>query len=151
MRFSREERRDFFPGRTLDDRSSLIINLIARTPVAYSLDELARQVHLSNSRLEHLFKRDTGVSIRTLAVSLRLHHAATLLTEPALPIKQAQCDAGFHHASNFNHLFRRHFGCTPTAYRSFRSSQTEEEQKRPIECACDARARALVLLAMRLL
>jgi transcriptional regulator GlxA family with amidase domain len=149
MRFSGEGHRDFSPGRVRDDRLSIVIELIVRAP-AYPLDELASQVHLSNSRLEHLFKRETGVSIRTFAVSLRLHRAATLLTKAAVPIKQAQFDGGFNHASNFSHLFRQHFGCNPSAYQSLRLQLTEE-QKRPIECACQPDTLRLVLSAMRML
>jgi len=50
MRFSREERRDSSPGRVLAHRSLIVIELIARAPAAYSLDELARHVDLGPSR-----------------------------------------------------------------------------------------------------
>jgi len=155
MRLLRDESRGSSSDRDYDSRSACVIGLLSSSSGRYSLDQLARHLCVSKSRLEHLFKHETGMSIRTFAVSFRMHRAAALLLEPGVSIKEARCDAGFLHAANFNHLFRRHFGCSPTVYRASvmegKQKRPNRKQERPTQCACSTGALDLVLSAMPLL
>lgn len=141
------EARNLSPDCKPDARHTQVIEILADARQRHSLAELARRLDLSPSRLEHVFKSETGVSLRTFAINLRLHRAAELLATPDVLIKSVLYETGFNHPANFSHLFRKHFGVTATRFKDLRSSR----QKKPIDCACDANALRLVALAMRLL
>lgn len=150
MRYARDVLSPF--DRRDDERSLVVIDLLTRAQGPLVLSDLAHHLGISVSRLEHVFKQGTGVSIRSFAITLRLHRAAALLADSAIPIKQVQFDCGFNHAANFSHLFRRHFSCSASALRATGKLMATDslQQEKPTQCACDPRLRSLVLSAMRL-
>lgn len=83
-----------------------------------SVRELAAQVGVSASRLEHLFKRDVGVSIRQFLMRRRLARAAELLLNTYARISDLHRLAGFTNHSNFDHAFKRQFGVSPREFRN---------------------------------
>jgi AraC family transcriptional regulator, arabinose operon regulatory protein len=83
-----------------------------------ALAELSKNVGLSSSRLEHLFKMEVGVSIREYVLRHRLQAAAHLLAATDLRIKEICYRVGFGDFSGFDHLFKRTFGIAPSDYRS---------------------------------
>lgn len=80
--------------------------------------ELAALVGVSASRLEHLFKRDVGMSIRQFLMRRRLARAAELLLSTCSRISELHRLAGFSNHSNFDHAFKRQFGVSPREYRN---------------------------------
>jgi transcriptional regulator GlxA family with amidase domain len=127
-------------------RHIVVVELLATVRRRYPLVELARHLDLSPSRLEHVFKSETGVSLRKFAITLRLHRAAARVVSQNVLIKTIQYDTGFKHPANFSHLFRQHFGVSATEFRQLYSGRPEK----PIDCACDTNAARLVQFAMRL-
>jgi AraC family transcriptional regulator of arabinose operon len=91
-------------------------NLDRRVPV----DELAGAVHLSPSRLAHLFKQETGVSPRRSAELQRLERAKQLLGLTSLPVYQVPQQAGFESQFYFATRFRKVTGRTPSEFRASR-------------------------------
>jgi transcriptional regulator GlxA family with amidase domain len=81
---------------------------------------LAEQLNLSHSRLQHLFKQQTGMSLGHLLTQQRLYRAAHLLTHSNKRIKEIAHAVGYEHASSFIRAFERHFAKAP---RLFRRSQ----------------------------
>lgn len=81
------------------------------------LTTVAAIVHLSPSRFAHLFRAVTGASFTDYVQLQRLHHAAVLLADSGLPIAAVAQTVGFDSQSHFNHLFKRHFKISPSAYR----------------------------------
>ena len=81
------------------------------------LTELAAGVNLSYSRLEHIFKRETGVSLRSYVAEMRIHIAADLLRNTQLPVKDIAYRVGYHHPTSFIRAFRRKFKSSPQSYR----------------------------------
>ena len=79
--------------------------------------DLAGRVGLGASRLEHLFKRDTNMSIRDFIRERRLVEAARLLASTDHCVIRISFDAGFPDLSHFNHAFKKRFGLTPLRYR----------------------------------
>jgi len=79
--------------------------------------ELARRVGLSESRLRHLFKQDTGWSIARYARQVRLALARHLLRYPLLSVKEVAAAVGMD-PSHFTRDFTRVFGVSPRKYRS---------------------------------
>jgi len=73
---------------------------------------------LSSSRLSHLFKAATGVSLQGFLTMRRLQVALHLLHSTEMPIKEISYRAGYRHAPSFVRAFRNHFGASPSGYRS---------------------------------
>jgi AraC-like DNA-binding protein len=83
-----------------------------------SLEELAEVVGLSASRLAHLFRDETGMSIQSYIVERRLFMAAMLIVQSDEQISQIAYRVGFGDVSNFNHSFKRRFAMSPREYRA---------------------------------
>lgn len=149
MRYARDVLSPF-KERCDDQRSLVVIDFLTHAPGPPVLTELARHLGISVSRLEHVFKQGTGVSIRSFAITLRLHRAAVLLADPTIPIKHVQFECGFNHASNFSHLFRRHFSCSASVLRAQLGWRQRPRSENAIPCVCDQRVLPLVLAATRL-
>src|SRR5215469_2306298 len=62
-----------------DSRMARILEMIHAEPLCRVTD-LARELNLSHSHLEHLFKKETGVPLGQLLTKHRLLHAAHLLS-----------------------------------------------------------------------
>lgn len=100
----------------MDPRVATVLHLIRRNPRT-RLRDLAAAVHLSPSRLQHLFTRDARVSIRTFSQQHVLSHAARLLTESGLSVKEVRAVVGFEDPSAFCRAFKKHYGLCPPAFR----------------------------------
>ena len=83
-----------------------------------SLDELARRVNLSRSRLQHLFKAETGISPAQYLRGLRLNRARELLETSQLSIKQVMASVGISDKSHFVREFKKVHGLTPKEWRA---------------------------------
>jgi transcriptional regulator GlxA family with amidase domain len=79
--------------------------------------DLAREVRLSPSHLQRLFKRETGFQISDLLAEARLRNAATLLLTTDMEVKEIAYLAGYQHHSSFVRAFQRRFGASPRCYR----------------------------------
>jgi len=82
-----------------------------------SLHRLASEFNLSKSHLQHLFKRQTGLSLGHLLVEQRLERAAQLLKSTNMRIKEIAFEVGYEHTSSFSRAFERRFNETPRLYR----------------------------------
>lgn len=80
---------------------------------ALSARELARQAQLSESRFLHLFRQETGTSLRRYRLWMRLVHAATLFG-PGADLTTVAADAGFASPSHLSDRFRSTFGLPAT-------------------------------------
>ena len=81
------------------------------------ISQLALEVNLSESRLQHLFKQETGVRLGRLLTEQRLQKAAELLVRTRLRIKEIAAVAGYEHASSFSRAFEQRFAQSPLVYR----------------------------------
>ncbi len=90
-----------------------------------SVAELARAVHLSSSRLAHLFSHETGMTPRGYAELQRLGRAKQLLEITLLPVQDIARQAGFESQFYFAARFKKLTGRTPTEFRSWKL-QSEE-------------------------
>src|SRR5215831_14432212 len=83
-----------------------VMRLLNAQP-SLSVSQAAAAVGLSRSRLEHLFKKELGTTIRAYKQERRLAHARTLLRDPTLRIKEVRYLCGITDASNFTRLFKQ--------------------------------------------
>lgn len=80
------------------------------------IDDLARAVGLSPSRLSHLFKDCTGQSIVEALNRMRLRQAALLLEHTHRNASEVAHDVGFQNYNHFTNQFRKFYGINPSLY-----------------------------------
>jgi len=79
---------------------------------------LAARFHLSPSRFEHIFKRQTGEGFKPFLRTARIARAKDLLQDPALRIKEVAAAVGYTDASDFTRDFRKQYGESPSHSRT---------------------------------
>ena len=83
--------------------------------------KLVSFIPLSRRAIELKFKKEMHpYTITSYLTKLRLDHFCHLLEHTSIPIKEAAEQSGFIESSNFSTIFRKHMGCTPSAYRKGR-------------------------------
>lgn len=78
---------------------------------------LCRQFNLSPTTLKSKFRAFYGQPIHRWILSCRVRHAAMLLRSTDLTILQIAQSVGYDSASQFNVVFRRAYGVSPSLYR----------------------------------
>jgi AraC family transcriptional regulator of arabinose operon len=82
-----------------------------------NIRDWALAFNLSNSHLQRLFKRATGMGFKRVLTAKRLLRAASLLSETNLSVKEVAHAVGYEHTSSFTRAFERHFEEGPRHYR----------------------------------
>jgi transcriptional regulator GlxA family with amidase domain len=90
---------------------------IVRSGRPCSVHSLAVELDLSESHLQHLFKRQTGLRLGHFLIEHRLQLSAQLLVRSNLSIKQIADAVGYQHTPSFTRAFERRFAESPWAYR----------------------------------
>ena len=82
-----------------------------------SLEQLANHVGMTPAAFSRYFKLRTGKNLSEYIVDIRLGHAARLLVDTTDSVSEICWATGFNTLSNFNRLFHKRKGCTPTEFR----------------------------------
>jgi AraC family transcriptional regulator len=109
--------------------------LATRYAQRLSLDELAREVHVSPFHLAHMFRARTGLGLHAYRTHLRLRAALERIADPALSLTELALDLGFASHSHFTDSFRRTFGRPPSAVRAAVRADGSAEARRILEAA----------------
>jgi len=97
----------------VDRRITLLLHHIDKNyDQNLSIDKLAALVHLSSSRLMHLFKSNVGISIHRYLQWTRVTRAYIQIKR-GLTIKEVAARSGFSDASHFCREFRKTWGVSP--------------------------------------
>ncbi len=99
-----------------DLRISKILRIVKDDP-SKSVQALSRLANLSSSRLCHLFKAQTGKSLKSFLSDQRLEKAANLLLTTEMRIKEISYAVGYCQEPSFVRAFRKKFDHSPTSYR----------------------------------
>ena len=83
------------------------------------LYDLASELNLSYSWFRKTFKEYTGHSPARYFQLLKLRRAQRLLSDTELSIKEIAYSLGYKSTEHFFSIFKKHTGCTPTAYRNY--------------------------------
>ena len=89
----------------------------AHYPDELSLDMLAEHFSVSPSYLSHKFKQVTGFSVTDYIQMTRIRNVQALLINTQIPITEVAEPCGFNCFSQFNRVFRKHIGMSPSRYR----------------------------------
>jgi AraC-like DNA-binding protein len=81
------------------------------------LEQLANLVSMTPTAFSRFFKLRTGKTFSEYIIDIRLGHAARLLLDTTDSVSEICWDCGFNTLSNFNRLFRKRKGCSPTEFR----------------------------------
>lgn len=100
----------------IEELTSIIRANLTRPP---SIERMAESINVSVSYLQHLFKRETGISITKYLKELRLQKARGLLETTHLRVKEIRAKVGATDQTHFLRDFKQKFGQTPDRYRKF--------------------------------
>jgi len=81
------------------------------------LEMLADLIGMTPAAFSRYFKLRTGKNVSEYVVDVRLGHAARLLVDTTDTVAEICWTTGFNTLSNFNRLFRKRKGCSPTEFR----------------------------------
>lgn len=95
----------------------------AHYPEDLSLDFLAKHFCISPSYLSHRFKQVTGFSVTDYIQMTRIRNVQSLLINTKIPITEVAEPCGFNCFSQFNRVFRKHIGMSPSQYRKQSQAQ----------------------------
>lgn len=83
-----------------------------------SLADISRQAHASVFHFSRIFKRFTSYSPYQYLMELRLKNAAMILRNTSLSVTEICFSTGFTSLAHFITTFTRHFGLSPSRYRT---------------------------------
>lgn len=90
--------------------------------------ELARMCGCSERHFSRLFQSHFDVNFRTKKISFRLNRAKQLLRESNSKVIHTAMESGFNNVGQFNRMFKRQFGTTPSEWRQ-RATKTGARAK----------------------
>jgi AraC-like DNA-binding protein len=105
--------------KSVSNKDDIIVNsIINYLEQEYSnivtVASLSELVGLSSSRIQHLFKQKTGVSIGKYLILERIRKSKRFLSEKSLSDIALEC--GFYDQSHFYRYFKKYTGVTPQNY-----------------------------------
>jgi len=83
-----------------------------------TLPDIAKAVHLSVSRLAHLFREQTGVTIVDYLTNIRINHAKRMLLTTDKNCTRICYEVGYNNQSYFTRVFKQITGLTPRQFRN---------------------------------
>jgi AraC-like DNA-binding protein len=90
-----------------------------------SLSKLAKAVNISANHLSEKFKQVTRVKFVDYVAQIRFEKACDLLLNSNRRISEIAFAAGFQSLSQFNRVFKKLSGKSPSAYRAIHSKRTK--------------------------
>jgi AraC family transcriptional regulator of arabinose operon len=116
-----------------DSRISRVLHAIeTAAPRAPSSAELSRIAGLSPSRLAHLFKEQTGISILAAVNRVRLSAAQSVLRDPSATLQDAAERCGFTTPYSFSNWYLKQTGLRPGEYQRRWASMLDQACKKHV-------------------
>ncbi len=97
-------------------------NIISYIQLKYSesikIEDIADALGLNRSYLTRLFKEATGYSLQDYLLTYRMKMAAKMLISGDMTVADIAESVGYVDVFTFSKAFKRHFGTSPSAYRT---------------------------------
>lgn len=103
------------PSRRIKKIKEHIANHFSRT---LTLEELASMAGMTPTSFSRFFKNQTGQTLSDYIIDIRLGHAIHSLVDSHKTSAEICYESGFNNLSNFNRLFKKKKGCSPTEFRA---------------------------------
>ena len=81
------------------------------------LADMADLAGMSPSAFSRFFKLHTGRNLSDYIIDIRLGYATRMLVDTSRSISEISFECGFNNLSNFNRIFKRKKGCSPSEFR----------------------------------
>jgi AraC-like DNA-binding protein len=81
------------------------------------LATLADIAGMSPSSFSRFFKLRTGRNLSDYIIDMRLGYASRMLVDTSKGVAEICYDCGFNNLSNFNRIFKKKKGCSPSEFR----------------------------------
>lgn len=81
------------------------------------LSTLAEIAGMSPSAFSRFFKLHTGRNLSEYIIEQRLGYASRMLVDTSKSVAEISYQSGFNNLSNFNRIFRKRKGCSPSEFR----------------------------------
>jgi AraC family transcriptional regulator of arabinose operon len=105
-------------NRMIDSRVEETLHLLSQhMKEQLRIEDIAKAIGLSPSRLSHLFKSITGQSIVDTLNQMRIQQAALLLEHTDRSASEVCHDVGFQNYNHFMNQFRKWYGINPSAFK----------------------------------
>lgn len=100
--------------KSMDERIVKVLTLLREDESGYeSMETLAAHVKLSATRLSHLFREQTGMTLTRYRSFTRMRSLAVMMGE-GKSMTEAALEAGFTDSSHFSRMFRDMYGIPPS-------------------------------------
>ena len=83
-----------------------------------TLSDMARIAGMSEVAFSRFFKKRTSRTFVECLTDIRLGHATRMLVDTTHGVSEISYLCGFNNLSNFNRIFKKKKGCTPTEFRT---------------------------------
>lgn len=109
---------------TITHRTGLFEDAVAIVEEEFAsdlaLDDIARRVASSRRQLQRAYAEIGNTTFREHLTKVRMEHAALLLADPDLTIREVARQVGYRQPAQFAKAFRRHTGVAPSEHRARR-------------------------------
>ena len=95
-----------------------------------SLPQIAKAVNISPNHLSEKFKQVTGTNFVKYIARRRFEKAQVLLHDPNLRVSEIAFAVGFQSLSQFNRVFKKLSGKSPTEYRAAEANRAPKRSSR---------------------
>lgn len=116
----------------LDEAVTAVVAAVTARPAEpWTVEGMARLVHLSRSALGERFRRALGRGPAEVLREIRMREARRLLTDPSRPVEYIASAVGYGSTAAFSRAFSSHHGVAPQAWREpspARDAQRGEKQ-----------------------
>ena len=96
---------------------SKMLAYINEQQAVVTLDMLSKKFHYSKSYISHMFRRESGYTLKEYCNIRKIENAKVLLEESDTSITNISLSVGYHNFSYFINTFKRLTGETPLAWR----------------------------------
>ncbi len=108
------EKTDFADFDYIEKAKTYILQNLDKT---LSVKDVAMQVNLNPEYFTRLFKKSTGINIKTYITECKITAAKDLLKNSSLPITMIALELGYSNFSHFTQIFKKLTDFTPSEYR----------------------------------
>lgn len=99
----------------------------------FHIEDIARELGLSEGYLSRLFRKTTGVCLQDYIVQHRVERSTGLLSYTDMSIPDISAYVGFPSQSYFGKVFKKYTGTTPLKYREARRTREYSPQSEEME------------------
>lgn len=109
------------PDTSYDERISSIIKYINKHfPEIHSIEQIAKQFHVSKHHLCRVFKESMGITMIDYLNNIRIKNACNFLESSDKDILEISQLCGFNSSAYFSNVFKKITGYSPLKYRQMR-------------------------------